>query len=125
MAGTANGIVLAFSKPMNPVQASNVSNYTVGKRTTFSTGENYLTALGLVFNPLLPDDFGASNSTRTVPLRAAEYDPANYTGNPDPQATADLQVVRRGPRLNHREPGIADEDLGPGPGWVKLGPRSH
>ena len=40
-------------------------------------------------------------------------------------SSADLQGVRREPRLNHREPGIADEDLGPGPGWVKLGPRSH
>jgi hypothetical protein len=79
VAGTSNGIVLAFNKPMNPVQASNVNNYKVGKRNTLSTGENFFRGLASIFDPLLLNTAGASISTRTVPLRAAEYDPANYT----------------------------------------------
>jgi len=81
-AGTPEGIQLMFNKPMNPVQASNVNNYTVRKRTAFSTGNPSLGSL--LFFASLGTDWnggggGASISTRTVPLRAAEYDPANYT----------------------------------------------
>ena len=43
VAGTPDGIELMFSKPMNPVQASNVHNYTVRETWTTSSGtEDFL-----------------------------------------------------------------------------------
>ena len=133
VAGTANGIVLAFSKPMNPVQASNVNNYTVRKRTAFSTGKNFLTALGSditalgsdIYPFLSPETAGASISTRTVPLRAAEYDPANDTVTLVPKRPLTYKGYGVDPGSITVSQGSPTKTSGRGPWWVKLGPRSH
>lgn len=77
--GEPQGIVLTFSKPMDPAGASNVDNYFV-RATTTSVKRNPF--LGLIDNPTQLLHFGksismsVSTSTHTVPLQAAEYDPA-------------------------------------------------
>ena len=71
-----------FSKPMNPVQASNVHNYTVRENwTTISGNDDFL-----VHPPrwlLSPDTplggTTTSHATKSVPLRSASYDPADFT----------------------------------------------
>lgn len=78
--GTPQGIVLTFSKPMDPARASNVNNYAV-RATSISTKTNPLLApINFLTIPLHFDSpgIGASTTvaTQTVPLRAAEYDPA-------------------------------------------------
>jgi hypothetical protein len=79
VAGTPDAIELTFSKPMNPVQASKVHNYAVlGNSTTILPPKGgFLGALVTVFSP----DFGdrISKSTWSVPLRSANYDPADST----------------------------------------------
>ncbi len=67
--GTPQGIVLTFSKPMDPAAASNVNNYAV--RSLYATSSVFGGSLGLKL-------FGYQNHTfrNSVPLRAAVYDPA-------------------------------------------------
>jgi hypothetical protein len=67
--GTPKGIVLTFSKPMDPARASSVNNYAV--RSSYATSSVFGGSLGLKL-------FGYQNHTfrNSVPLRAAEYDPA-------------------------------------------------
>jgi hypothetical protein len=77
--GTPRGIVLTFSKPMDPTAASNVNNYSVRATSTSSKTNPFLVPIDLATIPLHFDSSIAtksSNSTQTVPLRAAEYDPA-------------------------------------------------
>jgi hypothetical protein len=66
--GTRQGIVLTFSKPMDPAGASNVHNYAV--RSSRITGG----AWGPFGFPLFGYHF--HSSSESVPLRAASYDPA-------------------------------------------------
>lgn len=90
--GTPRGIVLKFSKPMDPVAASDVNNYSVHVRKT-STKTNaflmplrkiaFLPPLSVLTTPLAMAaprigeiGISTSTSTHTVPLRAAQYDPA-------------------------------------------------
>ncbi len=80
--GTPYGIQLMFSKPMNPAQASNVHNYTVRETyTTISGKDDFLDSTPIQY--LSPDaPLGGSKtsiSTKLVPLRAANYDPADFT----------------------------------------------
>jgi hypothetical protein len=76
--GEPQGIVLTFSKPMDPVGASNVNNYFV-RATKASTKTN---SFGPIDNLTLPLHMGSPFSpsthtvTQSVPLQAAEYDPA-------------------------------------------------
>jgi hypothetical protein len=76
-----DGIELVFSKPMNPVQASNVHNYALSYSTTNTTDKGGFLEHTLGF--LSPDAplFGVSTSkfTKSVPLRSATYDPADFT----------------------------------------------
>jgi len=67
--GTPQGIVLTFSKPMDPAAASNVNNYAV--RSSYATSSVFGGSLGYSL-------FGFQNHTfrHSVPLRAAVYDPA-------------------------------------------------
>ena len=67
--GTPKGIVLTFSKPMDPAAASNVNNYAV--RSLYGTSSVFGGSLGFML-------FGYQNHTfrNSVPLRAAVYDPA-------------------------------------------------
>ena len=67
--GTPQGIVLTFSKPLDPAAASNVNNYAV--RSTYATSSVFGGTLGFKL-------FGYQNHTfrNSVPLRAAVYDPA-------------------------------------------------
>jgi hypothetical protein len=77
--GTPRGIVLTFSKPMNPVAASNVNNYTVHFTKTFFKTNALLAPIDFLTAPLHPDspiDSYDINITGRVPLKAAEYDPA-------------------------------------------------
>ena len=71
--GKAHGIVLTFSKPMNPVEASNVNNYAVSWSTTHSKCDS----LGL-FAVFMPGAWsnGTTSSSRSVRLKSAQYDPA-------------------------------------------------
>jgi hypothetical protein len=79
VAGTPDAIELTFSKPMNPVQASKVHNYAVraDSTTILPPKGGFLGALVDFFSP----DFGyrISKSTWSVPLRSANYDPADFT----------------------------------------------
>ena len=85
--GTRHGIVLTFSKPMDPAGASNVNNYAV-RSWRGSDGVNG--PFGLPF-------FGYhhSISSVSVPLRAAVYDPAtnSVTLIPDRRLTYLGQVT--------------------------------
>jgi hypothetical protein len=77
--GTRQGIVLAFNKPMDPAAASNVQNYAVRATTTYEKTNAFLNTFNLLTFPLHMDSaWGIStvSTSRTVPLRAAEYDPA-------------------------------------------------
>jgi hypothetical protein len=79
--GSPEGIKLAFSKPLNPLQASNVHNYVVRSNwTTYSLNDHFLAS---VFGFLSPDTALGGNktthSTKSVPLRSASYDPADFT----------------------------------------------
>ena len=79
VAGTSDAIELTFSKPMNPVQASKVHNFAVlaDSTTILPPKGGLLGALVTLFSP----DFGdrISKSTWSVPLRSANYDPADFT----------------------------------------------
>ena len=82
VAGTPQGIELFFSKPMNPVQASNVRNYTVRETgTTISDNDDFLDATPLGW--LSPDaPLGGTttrHTARSVPLSSANYDPTDFT----------------------------------------------
>jgi len=68
--GTPRGVELIFSKPMDPVQASKVSNYSVISQTTQSDMSSH-------FWPLLPAT--SRNVSRPVPLKSAEYNAATNT----------------------------------------------
>jgi hypothetical protein len=85
-AGTPDGIQLMFSKPMNPVQASNMHNYAVW--LTYNKPSNSFPGFidtvrnipgrlifpeGGVFPPPGP------RAAQKVPLRSADYDPATNT----------------------------------------------
>lgn len=78
--GSPRDIVLTFSKPMDPAAASNVNNYAVHAQTTTVHSIpllfpiNFLTFPAHMDSPGLGDS--VSHSTRTLPLRAAVYDPA-------------------------------------------------
>ena len=79
---TPDGIQLMFSKPMNPVQASNVHNYAVRESyTTISGNDDFLHDTPL--QALSPDaplgGTTTSYSTKSVQLRSANYDPADFT----------------------------------------------
>ena len=54
------GLAVTFSKPMNPIGASNVRNYAVHRMTSIPTS-------------------GFLGTTELVPLKSATYDPATYT----------------------------------------------
>jgi hypothetical protein len=71
--GKAHGIVLTFSKPMNPVEASNVNNYMVSWNSTHFKYDS----LGL-FSLLVPGAWsnGSTSSSGSVRLKSAQYDPA-------------------------------------------------
>ncbi len=83
VAGTPDGIQLMFSKPMNPVQASNVHNYKVRETfTTISGNDDFLNSRPIQI--LLPrlGPLGSTttkHSAKSVPLRSASYDPADFT----------------------------------------------
>jgi hypothetical protein len=71
--GKPHGIVLTFSKPMNPVEASNVNNYAVRWTTTHFEYES----LGM-FALFVPGAWsnGTTSSSGYVRLKFAQYDPA-------------------------------------------------
>jgi hypothetical protein len=78
--GTSQGIVLTFSKPMDPATASNVNNYAVRATRTSVKSSGLLGALNVLTFPFHTDNsgFGTSSSTsRPVPIQAADYDPAS------------------------------------------------
>jgi hypothetical protein len=81
VAGTPDGIQLTFSKPMNPVQASDVHNYAV--TATFQTSHLNVHSLATAFWFLAPGTaLGGNRSssfTKLVPLRSANYDTADFT----------------------------------------------
>jgi hypothetical protein len=80
VAGTPDGIQLMFSKPMNPVQASNVRNYAVHETNTTISGKDDF--LGFVQKLVPTPPIGGTTtsiSTKSVPLRSATYDPADFT----------------------------------------------
>jgi hypothetical protein len=79
-AGTPDGIQLMFSKPMNPVQASNVLNYAVRETYTTTSGkDDFLGPVSELLPVSQPGGVRISTTTKSVPLRAANYDPADST----------------------------------------------
>jgi hypothetical protein len=82
VAGTPDGIQLMFSKPMNPVQASNVHNYAVRETLTTTSGtDDFLaSAVGILARDgSFSSGVRTSKSTKSVPLRSANYAPADFT----------------------------------------------
>jgi len=75
---TRQGIVVTFSKSMNPVQASNVNNYTV---TVTKTQEN----VSDWFPPLTPLSGSIHSSSESLRLQSAQYDPASNSVTLVPQ----------------------------------------
>jgi hypothetical protein len=81
VANTPGGIELFFSQPMNPVQASNVHNYTVRATWTSYSGNGFLdsTPLGLLSPDTPLGGVASKPGAKTVPLLSANYDPADST----------------------------------------------
>ena len=81
VAGTPDGIKLTFSKPMNPVQASNVHNYAVtASVSSIHANSSFLAAASsFIFMPSPIGGTRISSFTKSVPLRSANYDPADFT----------------------------------------------
>jgi hypothetical protein len=71
--GKPDGIVLTFSKPMNPVEASNVNNYAVRWTTTHFKFDD-LGPFAIFWGPAWSD--GTTSSSGSVRLKSAQYDPA-------------------------------------------------
>jgi hypothetical protein len=122
--GAPQGIVLTFSKPMDPVGASNVNNYFVrATKTSMKTNP----FLGLIDKPTELLHFGQSistkfsSSTQTVPLQAAEYDPATNSVTLVPKRkltySADI-IVTQGHRT--KVSGRPGHQSNPGPGLTDL-----
>jgi hypothetical protein len=141
--GTPQGIVLTFSKPMDPSGASNVNNYFV-RATKTSTKDNQF--LGLIDNATQLLHFGrsisisVSTSTHTVPLQAAEYDPATNSVTLVPKRkltySADIIVTQGhqtkvsgrpghqsnpGPALTDLEGNLINGDTTPGKFGISVG----
>ncbi len=124
VAGTPHGIQLMFSKPMNPVQASNVHNYAVRETyTTISGNDDFLDSSPLqILSPDAPlGGTKTSISTKSVPLRSANYDPADFTVTLVPKR----KLTYAGSRLDRRDARDRRRRPRPRSGWVKPRPRSH
>ena len=67
----AGGIAVTFSKPMDPATAGNIHNYAVKFSPTQNFSLENLYGIGLVQT--------LDNSTKTIPLRRATYNPATNT----------------------------------------------
>jgi hypothetical protein len=114
--GKAHGIVLTFSKPMNPVEASNVNNYAVNWSTTHFKYDS----LGLfaVFVPGAWSD-GTSSSSGSVRLKSAQYDPATNSVTLIPKgkltyaASTGITVTQGHPAKTSGQPG-QQSNLGQG-----------
>ena len=125
VAGTPDGIQLVFSKPMNPAPASNVHNYAVRETyTTISGNDDFLGSTPI--GGFLPRDapFGGdatSKSTKSVPLRSANYDPADFTVTLIPRR----KLTYTGLGSIVVTPGSPAKTSAAHSGWVKPRPRSH
>ena len=123
--GTPQGIVLTFNKPMNPVGASNVNNYVVRATKTSKRTRSWAPSTSSTL-PLLPVggatsiSTSASTSTNTVPLHAADYDPATNSVTLVPKRKLTYSANR-----DHRDPGAAGDDFGRVRASVEPWPRSH
>jgi hypothetical protein len=93
--GTSAGIELVFSKPMNPAQASNVHNYTVSEFYT-KPSDNPFSAQSIFESilPIAPGDGKTLKLTKSVPLRSASYDPADFTVTLVPKRRLSPMVMR-------------------------------
>jgi hypothetical protein len=77
--GKLHAIVLTFSKPMDPVEASNVNNYAISATSNSVKYNPFLVPIDVLTTPFHMDSSISSSLTghaRLVPLQAAEYDPA-------------------------------------------------
>ncbi len=115
--GKPHGIVLTFSKPMNPVEASNVNNYAVRWTTTHFKYDS----LGLfaVFVPGVVGWYHFLLGIRAAQIRTIR--PRDQFGDPHPQA--EPYLLRR--NRHHRDPGAPGKDFGPARAAVEPRPRSH
>ena len=116
--GKSQSIVLTFNKPMNPVGASNVNNYVVQTKKAVLATNKFLVPIDILTLPLLPlggatsISTSSSQSTQTVPLRAANYDPATNS--------VTLVLKRRltysvGTEIVVSQGHLATTSVGPGP----------
>ena len=87
--GKPHGIVLTFSKPMNPVEASNVNNYAVRWQTTHFKYDS----LGL-FAVFVPGAWsnGTTSSSGSVRLKSAKFDPTTNSVTLSPSGTLPTQA---------------------------------
>jgi hypothetical protein len=122
--GAPQGIVLTFSKPMDPVGASNVNNYAVrwtslhSKFNLLSQGNfNFLGPASL----LLPAGTPISSSSGSVRLKSARYDPATNSVTLVPKRklaySADIIVTQGHQTKVSGRPG---HQSNPGPGLTDL-----
>jgi hypothetical protein len=91
--GSPQGIVVTFSKPMNPVTASNVNNYSVS-----SVNEN---SHGTILTPIFGSSRRPTFSSKPLRLQSAQYDPATQSATLIPKrkltVAAEFIVVQRRP----------------------------
>jgi hypothetical protein len=114
--GKPHGIVLTFSKPMNPVEASNVNNYAVRWQTTHFKYDS----LGL-FAVFVPGAWsnGTTSSSGSVRLKSAQYDPATNSVTLIPKrnltysGATGITVTQGHPAKTPGQPG-QQSNLGPG-----------
>ena len=114
--GKPHGIVLTFSKPMNPVEASNVNNYAVRWTTTHFKYDS----LGL-FAVFVPGEWSnpTTSSSGSVRLKSAQYDPATNSVTLIPKrnltysGVTGITVTQGHPAKTSGQPG-QQSNLGPG-----------
>ena len=114
--GKPDGIVVTFSKPMNPVEASDVNNYAAHWTTIHSKYDS----LGL-FAVFVPGAWsnGTTSSSGSVRLKSAQYDPATNSVTLIPEqhlsysALTSITVTQGHPPKTSGQPG-QQSNLGPG-----------
>src|SRR5262249_15152232 len=114
--GKPDGIVLTFSKPMNPVEASNVNNY-VARWTTTHFKYDDLGLFAAFWGPAWSN--GTTSSSGSVRFKSAQYDPATNSVTLIPKrkftysALTDITVTQGHPAKTSGQPG-QQSNLGQG-----------
>ncbi len=120
--GEPQGIVLTFSKPMDPVGASNVNNYAV-RATKTSMKDNPF--LGLIRQTYRAPPLWQVNQHLVLHLHIHRAAPGGRIRSRDELRNARPQAKAYLLSRHHRDPGAPDKGFGPARASVEPWPRSH